>query len=139
MDEDGNVLIKNPITEAARAMAGQSVDSVTLQMVLQEHYETYYSICNHDARYVPPLSLVTMQLKERVDPYSRYRRVTENYILYGIRELYGFTLSEFLDLPRNRVELLLEIAGERKRHRDQSEDRLARQTAKAARAFEQQS
>ncbi len=120
-------------------MSGQVIDSITLQMVLQEHYETYYSIYNHDVGYVPPLSLVTMQTKERVAPYSRYRRVVENYILYGIRELFGYTLSEFLDLPRSRIDLLFEIAGERKRHRDHKEDQLARQTAKAARAFEQQS
>lgn len=127
-DEYGNLLIKNPIEEVIRLDSG-AMDSITSKLVLREHYETYYQIYNHDEFYVPPLSLVTMHPKERYLPYSRRRRLMENYTLYGIHELYGLNIREFLEQPRCDVELLLELAMEHKRRKDvrnMREDKLSK-------------
>ncbi len=124
-------MIKSPVEELSKALGKASVDSISLKLALQEHYETYYGIYNHDGQYVPPLSIVTMHPKERYDPYGRYRRIVKNFTHYDIGVLYGYNLSEFLDLPRAKVDLLMEEAAERKRKKDQREDRLAKLAKRA--------
>lgn len=126
-DEDGNVLIKNPVEEAAKLLDGKSIDSISLSLMLQEHYETYYHLFNHDATYVPPLALVTLHPKERYSPFSRRRRLLQNYMHYGIKDLFGYNFTEFIDRTRAEVDEMLEEAAFRKHRKDARDDKDARE------------
>lgn len=116
----------------SKILDGRSIDSISLKLALQEHYETYYKVFNHDDGYVPPLAVVTLQSKERYDPYDRYRRIVKNFAHYGIKELFGYNLTEFLELPRAKIDILMDEAAERKLARDSKEEKLARQVATAS-------
>ena len=103
--------------------------------MLQEQYETHYRIYNHDAQYVPALTFVTMQPMERYLPYSRYRRLLDNYATYGIWDLYHLNVLEFLNQTRVEVEQMLELAVEHKRRKDRrhlAEDKAAREMVREA-------
>ncbi len=116
-DVEGNVIPrKSPVEEFAKLTSAR-VDSITLQLALREHYETYYEICDHNAKGLSPLALVTMHTKERYEPYSRYQTLANNFVNYGIKELFGYNLTRFLELPRVKINTLMEIAAARKRQR----------------------
>lgn len=122
--------------ELNKLLRGSSLDSISLKLALQEHYETFFHIFDHDAKRVPPLALVTMHDKERYTPYSRRRRLLKNFGFYGIKDLYGYNFSEFLELPRADIEELMEEAANHKNRKDSREDTLARAAAAAANAGE---
>ncbi len=126
----GQRYIKSPTAEVAK-LSNKPQDSITLKLLLLEHYETHYKIFNHDAPVVPPLSLVSMHDKERYDPFNRERKLTENYMLYKIRDAFGYSLSEFLELPRAKVEALMEIAANESRKAASRESATLRELAVA--------
>lgn len=95
-----------------------ALDSTTLQLVLREYYETEYGICDHDSPASGMLSLVTLHQKERVLPYGRFDYLARMFVLYEIKDTYGFNLAEFLDRPRHEVDHLMTLSMERKPHRD---------------------
>lgn len=130
-DEEGKVLIRQPVEESLKLFDGVSLEPINLRLALQEQYETYYGIYNHDDPHAPPLSIVTFHDKERHLPYTRYRRLVSNYIRYGIREIFGLSLTEFLQLPRAEIELLLEEALSVKKRKEQMDERITKKMSQA--------
>lgn len=91
-------------------------------MALREHYETFFGIYDHDGENVPLMATVLSHDKEKFLPYSRFTQMSRKYIDYGIKELWGLTLDEFLDRPRAEVEMLLDIAADQKRKKAHAEN-----------------
>ena len=89
------------------------IDSISLKLILGEMYETMYGIHNHDAvdegRY-NPLALVSVHPKERIRPYDLTSRIIYRFALWNIKEHFGLSLTEFLNLTRDQTETLFEMA-----------------------------
>ncbi len=108
--------------EAVAKLTDGKIDSIPLQMALREHYETFFGIYNHDGDNVPLMATVLTHDKEKFLPYSRFTQMTRKYLDYGIKELLGLTLDQFLDRPRAEVEMLLDIAADHKRKKARAEE-----------------
>jgi len=100
------------LMEAMRASGRATLDSIDAQLLLRELYDSDYAIGYHNNPQ-RPLSLVGLQPKETVGPYTRERRLYHRYATLKIHELFGLSIERFLAQPREKVEWMLEIAEER--------------------------
>jgi len=74
-------------------------------------YETMYGIYDHDNDPDKnPLALVTLHPKEDVSEYSELYRTINRFAIHKIHEQFGVSLVEFLNLPRDYVQLLFRIS-----------------------------
>lgn len=92
-----------------------SLDSMEVQLVMREEYETAFGIFNHDdpnKDKTRPLALVAMHQKEQYGPYSRLHQTIRRYRHHDIGEKFKLSLNDFLELPRDMIELLFEISVE---------------------------
>ncbi len=79
------------------------------QMVLRELYDETFKIQNHDNTNPDLLSLVAMSPRENVVEYSAYYNTIRRYRTLRINEKFGLSLIEYMDLPRDVVELISKI------------------------------
>ena len=104
-----------PVKQLMAAMRGTdklTLDSFESQLLLRDLYETNFRIANH-ADPNRPMSLVAKQPKETLGPYSRERRLFHRFASLGVGELFKISVTEFLNQPRERVEMMFEIAEEK--------------------------
>lgn len=91
----------------------EGIDSISAKLLLREAYEQLYLIFDHNQLHkVRPLGLVAMHPKENVSDYSKLYRTVFRYKHQNIKEHFGLSLTEFLDLPHEMVELCFKIAYE---------------------------
>lgn len=83
---------------------------VELKMVLLELYETMYGVHDHMRDTTRPLSTVGFHAAEEINKDSLLEQSMVNYIKKGIKELYGISYIEFLELPHDVVELMISVA-----------------------------
>ena len=86
------------------------IDSMSAQMLLREAYETAYHIFDHEneSQY-HPWDLVLSRVKENYTDYDQLPMTIEKYRVQNVHGIFGLSLPEFLDLPREIVNLLLDI------------------------------
>lgn len=109
--------------------ANIKIDSYSVQLVLRESYEMMYRIFNHDGLEAKgrPLALVAMHPKEDATTFSRLHRTIQRYEKQGIKDMFGLSLTDFLNLPRDYVELLFRLAVEKMQAENPKIEQVARQ------------
>lgn len=104
------------------------LDSISAKLILQETYETMYKIFDHEKfSAARPLALVAMQPKENTAEYSKLYRTVYRYQNHQIKDLFGLNLVEFLQLPRELVELMFEISSNAAKREGPQVDKALRQ------------
>lgn len=86
------------------------IDSISAKLVLTEAYELAYSLYDHNQEDAHPWSLVLSNPKENYTDYSPLHRTIFSYRVRDVYKRYGLNLTEFLELPREFVDLLLEAS-----------------------------
>lgn len=86
------------------------VDSITAQVMLREAYEATMGFRNYDDPATSPLSLVVDVPAEDVTERTLFTSYAERYRLNNVSKHYGLSLSEFLDLPFEYAEELLDLS-----------------------------
>lgn len=87
----------------------ENPDPILQQQLLMEAYDVAYGVIDHDSD-PSPLSLVRMSTVEDVTTHSRLYNTIRRYRQYGIRRIYGLSLNEFLELPFDIRDFLLQEA-----------------------------
>lgn len=89
-------------------------DPMEVKILLLEAYETVYGICDHDNEgYDDPLALVAMHPKEDTATYSRlYGELMRFAKEETFREMWGLSIVELLDLPKDVVDEMYRITRE---------------------------
>lgn len=89
----------------------KGLDSLTGQLLLRESYEDMYGIFDH-TRFSKhrPLALVAMHPKENPTSHSRLYNTIQRFCNSDINATTGLSLKEFLDLPREYVDLLFRVS-----------------------------
>ena len=89
-------------------------DPIAIKILLMEAYETVYELCDHDgAAYDNPLSLVTMHPKEDTSTYSRlYGELMRFSREETFRDMWGLSIIELLQLPKDVVDEMYRITRE---------------------------
>lgn len=81
--------------------------------MLSDLYEMRYGIFNHKgAGNSRPLSSVAFHPSENINTDSLLESAIRTYVKRGIKDLYGLTLVEYLELPMDLCEMLLKLADE---------------------------
>lgn len=136
LDENGNF---NPppgqTSEILSLMeAKANVDGFTSSLLLREAYETDFGICDHRLEHNQgPMALIKLNPKEDARSYSRMYETLRRYVKYDIRELFGYTPDQFLELPREYVEFFFRLAVEKMESKTNNIDSIAAQLEKEAR------
>lgn len=91
--------------------SARKIDSISAQILLREAYEISYDIVSDDEPY-HPWSLVLERHKENYTDYGTLYRTIYSYRLRDVNKRFGLNLTEFLDLPREFVELVFMICQE---------------------------
>lgn len=113
--------VETEIDELLESMP--EVDSISAKMLLREAYETTYEIYNHNLDNSHPWAMVMAHPKEDMSTYGAIYRTILSYRVRDVYKRYGLNLTEFLDLPREYVEFLLEVsANETKQDTATAED-----------------
>jgi len=83
-------------------------------MVLYDLYETEFGICNHinGSTKSRPLASVALHPSENINDGGLLEEAVRTYTSRGIKDIYGLTLIDFLELPRDIIEMLVTIADE---------------------------
>lgn len=83
-----------------------------LKSVLYQVYETEYGIHDHLAKTNRPLSSVAFFDIENSLDGSPLDSIMRTYASKNIKEVFGLSLFEFLEMPRDILELMINIANE---------------------------
>ena len=105
-------------------------DSYTTQLVLREEYQTVYGLYDHDNDESRPLAAVAMLSKESVCTGDPLEEMIRRYRLHRINEKFGLSLTQFLELPRERVQFLFELCAQEATKPDPALDALAKELSK---------
>ncbi len=98
------------MTQAAKTLP--KLSSVDLQIVLYDLYETIYGIYNHVSNNRNrPLASVAFHDSEDFTTGSLLEGSMKNYIEKNIGEFFKISYLEFMELPRDVIELMFEVAG----------------------------
>lgn len=92
--------------------SAKKVDSISAQILLREAYEISYEIFDHNQDYTHPWALVQTREKENYFDYGTLHRTIYSYRLREINKRFDLSITEFLDLPREIVELLIKVSDE---------------------------
>lgn len=87
----------------------ESPDRIGSQIALRESFEVSFGVCAHD-EYAGPLSLVEAHPAEDYSTGSSYENHVLRYIDHGIKDKFGLSLNDFLDLPRDEARKLFRIS-----------------------------
>lgn len=117
---------------ALRQADKKTLTSIESQILLRELYDTNFKIAYHNDP-LKPLSLVEVQAKELIGPYSREYRTYSRFAALKVAELFNISIHEFLQLPRERVEMMFQIAEERSKVEDANNAKINAKLAQAAR------
>lgn len=88
------------------------LDSISAQLVLRDAYDIDYGIYDHVNDRSRPLALVGRFDKEDYNEYGGLYRAIYQFNVNEVHKNWGFTLTEFLDLPREIHRLVLRICSE---------------------------
>lgn len=89
-----------------------NLDSISAQLVLRDAYDTDYGLYDHANDHSRPLALVGRHEKEDYHEYGGLYRAIYQFHVNEVHKNWGFTLTEFLDLPREIHRLVLRICSE---------------------------
>mgnify|MGYP000014629355 CR=1 FL=1 len=89
--------------------SARKIDSISAQILLREAYEISYHIFDHERDMDHPWNLVMERHKENYNKYGTLYRTVYTYRLRDVHKRFGLNLEEFLELPREMVELILDI------------------------------
>ena len=89
-----------------------NLDSISAQLVLRDAYDIDYGLYDHANDRSRPLALVGKHEKEDYHEYGGLYRSIYQYHVNEVHKNWGFTLTEFLDLPREIHRLILRICSE---------------------------
>jgi len=104
---------------------------------MSELYETKYGICNHpEVSRQRPLSGVEFHDCQDVNEVSGIKKVVQSYVDNNIRQDYGFTLLEFMDLPIDITQMLVTMSEERKSKKQSMVNSVIKETEKEFSKFE---
>jgi hypothetical protein len=79
--------------------------------VLSDLVDEEYGIFNHRlSGHQRPLSSVAMHEAEDFTTHSLTNQAIQSYIDLDIKEYYGLNLVEFLNLPHDIIEMMVEVA-----------------------------
>ncbi len=87
----------------------RSFNAYDRQMVLRELYDETFNIQRHDETNPDLLSLVAMSPRENIYEYSAYYNAIRRYRILRVNEKFGLSLIEYMELPRDVVELISKI------------------------------
>lgn len=85
---------------------------IDIRQVMQDQYETYFGICNHldpETRIKNPLASVEMHPCENFTEASPLYDSLEEYANSMYRDIWGLSVTEFLNLPRYMTKMMREI------------------------------
>lgn len=88
------------------------VDSMSVQLMCMEEYDDFYGIFDHDSRFDEdgkdhrPMAAVAMHPKEQYGSYGPLEHKMYRYMINGIKDRFGVTWSEFLQLSRRETEIM---------------------------------
>jgi hypothetical protein len=69
------------------------------------------------AKRVRGMDALTVPVEERIVEDNRIRYLMEEFLDNGVGKLFSLSWTEFVSLPRHEVDMMLEVAGQRrKRH-----------------------
>lgn len=87
-------------------------------MVMYDLYESRYGIFNHlSGNKKRPLASVAMHSSEDINLDSLLEEAIRTYVKRDIKEIYHLSLVEFLDLPIDVIQVMLDIATEHTREK----------------------
>lgn len=90
-------------------------DAIQAKIVLDEAYEMEYNLYNHgvfDKDNPDPLRLVGLHPKEDTYRDSVFKEWVDRYLDSGIKETYGLTVVEWLNVPIDRAIEMMDCAKE---------------------------
>jgi hypothetical protein len=96
------------LKEAIR-LGGVGKDPYTVKLYLRGLYETNFGIYNHYGHDVKPLALMTLHPSEDIDLECPLDDVVKSYDDYGILEMWGLNIREYLSLPRYMIDALKRV------------------------------
>ena len=80
---------------------------------MSDIYETKYGVFNHiGTSHLRPLSSVAFHASEDINTDGLYENLCRVYIEKRIKEHYGLTIDEYLDRPRDIIEIMNRVADE---------------------------
>lgn len=97
------------LMSALKSTDKKTLTSIESQLLLRELYDTNFQISAHNHPH-RPMSLVGLQPKETYGPYSRQYRLYRRFAALKINDLFGISIHEFLQQPREMVELMFTVA-----------------------------
>lgn len=118
------------LMDALRQTDKKTLTSLESQLLLRELYDTNFKIASHDNPQ-RPMSLVELHPKEKYVEYSREYRVYTRFAALKVGELFNISIERFLELPRERVEMMFKIAEERAKVEDRNNDGIKRKLDQA--------
>lgn len=84
---------------------------ILARVMLKEAYEIETGLYNHDDPALDhPLQYHLMTEKKMIAPHGLFKLLTKRYHDAQINKYFGITLLDFLDLPIDKVDTLLEMA-----------------------------
>lgn len=87
------------------------LDAVDAKVVMREMYETRFGIHNHLNKFSKrPLASVAFHGAENTIKDSMLEETLKTYANRNIKDIFGLTVLEFLELPMDVVSLMLDIA-----------------------------
>lgn len=80
---------------------------------MRDLYETEYKIFNHRIPHKQrPLASVAFHPAESINEDSIFEDSIRTYLSRGIKDKYGLTLIEFLELPTDIINVMLKVSDE---------------------------
>ncbi len=117
------------LAEAVRLSSKKSLTSIETQLMLRELYDQNFGISQHDDPR-RPLSIVAMQTKETLGPYSRTYRLYHRFASLNVGDLFKISINDFLNQPRELVEMMFTIAEHRAQAKGQEDGNTLRNIEK---------
>jgi hypothetical protein len=105
--------INNPIREVLKA--APALCSTDASLLLRDRYETTYGICNHATAINRPLLLIAMHDCEDSSKGSILYERLNQFAEYCVAKHFGLSLAEFLELPTDVCNEILNISDKRQR------------------------
>lgn len=117
-DEDGKkrYISHTDIFELFTNLKIRTNTSVESKMLMYELYESTYKIFDHlkpENRKKNPFHSISVHPTEENYKSSELRKAIEDYVLLNIKDITNLSLIEFLNLPREYVKMINEIAVEK--------------------------
>ena len=87
---------------------------------MSDMYDMHYGLYNHVSNTAHPLSTVLFLDKENVMSGSVLERSIERYLESGLKEIYGMSLNEYMEIPMDYMEVLIKLSDKEKKRRAES-------------------